>query len=280
MHRASSAHSKTPLGLRSTHVFPLPHPDASGGAKRLPVVAAFACLGLLPMAGSAAEKNCSGTVYLTFDTGNMSQAETIARILSKEQVKATFFLANEKTFRGDHALDPAWRDYWRARVAEGHAFGNHTFRHVYLKRDLPDGKLLARVTDGPEIRLDERGFCAELTNVDQTFQALTGHRLSGLWRAPGGRTTQSAIRWAANCGYPLHVHWDQAGFIGDELPSDKYPNDRLLKQALERIRPGTIAMMHLGIWSRREPLAPILEPLIQGLKSRGYCFAPLAAAQR
>jgi hypothetical protein len=34
-------------------------------------------------------------------------------------------------------------------------------------------------------------------------------------------------------------------------------------------------MMHLGIWSRKEPLAPVLEPLIRGLKARGLCFAPL-----
>jgi hypothetical protein len=34
------------------------------------------------------ETRCIGTVYLTFDTGNMAQAETIARILGQEQVKA------------------------------------------------------------------------------------------------------------------------------------------------------------------------------------------------
>jgi len=223
---------------------------------------------------------CTGTVYLTFDTGNMAQAETIARILGQEQVKATFFLANEKTFRDDHALDPAWRNYWRTRAAEGHAFGNHSFRHIYLKRDLPDGKLLATINhNGPEVRLDERSFCAELQKVDEAFHAHTGQHLSGLWRAPGGRTTQNAIRWAANCGYPLHVHWDEAGFIGDELPSEKFPNDKLLRQALDRIKPGTVTMMHLGIWSRREPLAPVLTPLIRGLKAHGYCFAPLAVAQ-
>lgn len=231
------------------------------------------------LSGAVAAAECTGTVYLSFDTGNMSQAETIARILNREQVKATFFLANEKTFRGDHALDPAWRDYWRARVAEGHTFGNHTYRHVYLRRDLPDGKLLAAVTDGPEVKMDEHEFCGELRKVDDAFHALTDRHLSGLWRAPGGRTTQSAIRWAANCGYPVHVHWDEAGFIGDELPSETYPNDKLLKQALQRIRPGTVTMMHLGIRSRHDPLAPILEPLIQGLKARGYCFAPLALAQ-
>jgi len=234
---------------------------------------------LLPASTSTAA--CTGTVYLTFDTGNMAQAENIARILRQEQVKATFFVANEKTFRGDHALDPSWRDYWKARVAEGHAFGNHTFRHVYLRRDLADGKVLATVDyRGPEIRLDEAGLCAELIQTDNTFYTLTGHHLDGLWRAPGGYTTQRAVRWAANCGYPLHVHWDAAGFIGDELPSGPYPNDKLLKKALAGIKPGTVTMMHLGIWSRKDPLAPILEPLIQGLKTRGLCFAPLAGAQR
>ena len=241
------------------------------------VIALLLTVAVWPAQG---ETRCTGTVYLTFDTGNMAQAETIARILGQEQVKATFFLANEKTFRNDHALDPAWRDYWRARAAEGHAFGNHTFRHVYLKRDLPDGRLLAAINNGPEVKLDERGFCAELKKVDESFHAFTGQHLSGLWRAPGGRTTQSAIRWAANCGYPVHVHWDEAGFIGDELPSEKFPNDKLLRQALDRIKPGTVTMMHLGIWSRREPLAPVLAPLIQGLKARGFCFAPLAVAQR
>ena len=107
----------------------------------------------------------------------------------------------------------------------------------------------------------------------------SGRPLDGLWRAPGGYTTQRAIRWAANCGWPLHVHWDAAGFIGDELPSEQYPNDKLLKQALASIKPGTVTMMHLGIWPRKEPLAPILEPLIQGLKARGLCFAPLAVTQ-
>lgn len=246
-------------------------------ASKLLVLAVFV---IAPIT-SAAAATCTGNVYLTFDTGDMSQADTIARILKREQVRATFFLANEKTFRADHALDPAWRDYWRERVAEGHAFGNHTFRHVYAKRDLAEGQLLATVDySGPQIRMDERSFCVELKRADDSFQALTGRHFDGLWRAPGGHTTRQTIRWAANCGYPVHVHWDEAGFIGDELSSETHSNDQLLKQALARIKPGTVTMMHLGIRSRRTPLAPILEPLIQGLKARGYCFAPLAASVR
>ena len=61
---------------------------------------------------------CKGTLYLALFTSNMSQAENIARTLAQRDVKATFFLANEKTVRGDYTLDRAWGDYWRARVAK------------------------------------------------------------------------------------------------------------------------------------------------------------------
>ena len=98
--------------------------------------------------------------------------------------------------------------------------------------------------------------------------------LDPLWRAPGGRTTPNAIAWARDCGY-RHVHWAQAGFLGDELPSDRYPNDLLLRRALRDIRDGDILMMHLGIRSRKDPFAPMLDPLIAGLKERGLCFATL-----
>ena len=201
-----------------------------------------AALLLAPCARAA----CQGTVYLTFDTGNMAQAQAIAGMLNQARVQATFFLAQEKTARGDYSLDAGWKDYWRARVAEGHAFGNHTWSHRYLRKDLADGKVLAVDTDGPEARLDQQGFCADLARVDSRFFELTGHKIQGLWRAPGGRTTQQTIRWAASCGYPLHVGWSEAGFIGDELPSNIYPNSVLLKRALANIRGGDVIMMHLA----------------------------------
>jgi peptidoglycan/xylan/chitin deacetylase (PgdA/CDA1 family) len=72
------------------------------------------------------------------------------------------------------------------------------------------------------------------------------------------------------------VGWSPAGFLGDELPSDRHPNARLLQQALTRIHSGDILMAHLGIWSRQDPWAPaVLEPLIQGLKQQGFCFRTL-----
>lgn len=234
-----------------------------------------ACLPALSTADA-----CKGTVYLTFDTGTMAYAPQIAEVLRAEGVKATFFLANEKTVRGDYALDPAWADYWRGLIDAGHSFGNHTWDHLSLRRDINEREILAKTTGGGEQRLDAGAFCAQLQRVDQAFQRLTGRHLSGMWRAPGGRTTQQAIRWAAECGYPVHVGWSAAGFIGDELPSDTYPNAALLKRALDKVQAGDVLMMHLGIRSRREPFAPMLKTLIQGLKVRGLCFAPLTMAQR
>jgi len=234
-----------------------------------------AALLALPAAACAA---CSGTLYLTLDTSVMSQADNVARILAKHEVKATFFVANEATYRGDRSLDPSWGDYWRARVAEGHAFGSHTWDHGYFRGDLPNGKV--SYVRGKRIsELDAAGVCEELRRVDVRFRELTGRGLDPLWRAPGGRTTPNALAAGKACGY-RHVHWSDAGFLGDELPSDKYPNDALLERALRTLRDGDIMMMHLGIRSRKEPFAPMLDPLLAELKRRGFCFVPLAERGR
>jgi hypothetical protein len=49
----------------------------------------------------------------------------------------------------------------------------------------------------------------------------------------------------------------------------------LLERALERLRDGDVMMLHLGIESRKDPFAPMLDPLLAGLKARGFCFATL-----
>ena len=231
---------------------------------------------LLTAAGvaQAADATCRGTLYLTLDTGNMRHAEAIADILAKHRVKATFFVAQEKTLRGDMALDPGWADFWKARVAEGHAFGSHTWRHGSFRKDEAGGKVRYRLMDGSQTTLDAVQICAELKAPDTRFAELTGRKLDALWRAPGGRTTPNTLKAAEACGY-RHVHWAPAGFLGDELPSDVYPNEALLKRALANIRDGDILMAHLGIWSRKDPFAPMLDPLIAGLKDRGFCFATI-----
>lgn len=231
------------------------------------------------LAGPAWGAVCAGTVYLTIDTGNMAQAEEIARILGDEGVRATFFVANERTARGDRALEAPWASYWKARVAEGHAFGNHTWSHHYARRDT-EGAVVVNSVEGKEVRLDRDAFCAELRRADDAFHALTGRRLHLLWRAPGGRTTPQGIRWAGSCGFPVHVAWTDAGYLLDDVPSEKYPNATLLKRALDGVRAGDVLVMHLGVGNRREPFAGVLRPLLRGLKARQLCFATLEPAAR
>jgi peptidoglycan/xylan/chitin deacetylase (PgdA/CDA1 family) len=229
---------------------------------------------------AASPERCRGTVYLTFDTGSMSQAQYIADTLRRHQVRATFFLANEKTVNGDTSLDPAWAGYWKSLAADGHAFGNHTWRHWYFRGDNSNGTVTYARYDGKaRTTLDRAALCAELEQVNGAFKQMTGRALDPIWRAPGGKTTPRALELAAACGYK-HVGWSPAGFIGDELPSDRYPNDALLEKALRDLKDGDVTMMHLGIWSRKQPLAPILGDLIAGLKSRGFCFATIPERAR
>lgn len=222
---------------------------------------------------------CERPVYLTFDTGHMGVAPLIAEVLTRQQVRVTFFAAHEKTREGDGTLGTHWAAWWRARAAEGHDFASHTYEHAYWRGDAPDGGFRIRPSSGPQTGQDLRwqaaDYCASLNRASARLHQLTGQAPLPLFRAPGGRHSPALLKAAEACGY-RHVGWADAGFLGDELPSDRYPGPTLLRQALERIRPGDILMAHLGIWSRQQPWAPaVLEPLIEGLKARGLCFATL-----
>jgi peptidoglycan/xylan/chitin deacetylase (PgdA/CDA1 family) len=224
----------------------------------------------IPDAHAAAA--CKGTLYLTFDTGNMRHAESIADTLARHGVKATFFLAQEETSRGDHALDASWAPYWQARVAEGHAFGSHTWRHGSFRATAANRCATGCRMAAPRssTRAPSARSCSDPI---VRFQELTGRRLDPSLACSGRpHHTEHAIRGARACGYQ-HVGWAPAGFLGDELPSDTYPNPVLLQRALDRLKNGDIVMAHLGIWSRKDPFAPMLDPLIFGLKNKGFCFA-------
>jgi peptidoglycan/xylan/chitin deacetylase (PgdA/CDA1 family) len=235
---------------------------------------------LLFSASSLASTSCpSGTLYLTFDTGHMEPATQIADILAKHQVKATFFLANEKTKTGDFSLDDQQKPLWQRLAKEGHAFGSHTWDHHYFRGDVGADKVSYIPWGAKSGRtLDRAGVCAELKKSGDRFREMTGRGYDGLWRAPGGKTTPRVLEFANSCGY-THVHWADAGFLGDELPSDKYPNDALINRAVANLRDGDIMMAHLGIWSRKDPYWPMLDPLITRLKAKGFCFATLKDAK-
>ena len=229
--------------------------------------------------GAAGDK----PVYLTFDTGHMAVAPLIADVLKKHDVKVTFFAANEATQTGNASLGSDWAGWWQARAAEGHEFASHTYDHSYWRADVAEpGQALRfriRASAGPLAGKDQlwtaAQYCAEIQKSASRLQALTGRAPLPLFRAPGGKTSPALLQAARSCGW-AHVAWAPAGFLGDELPSERFPNAQLLQTALRDIRAGDILVAHLGIWSRRDPWAPaVLEPLIVGLQARGFCFATL-----
>jgi len=243
-------------------------------------LAGLAALLALPAAAQGSD-TCRGTLYLTIDTGWSREAEEIAAILRRRNVRATLFVADEPTARGDRTLSPAWASFWRARAADGHVFASHTWRHWYFSGDQGPGRTryASRGGEGSDV-LDQAALCAELERPIQALRAMVPDApVLPLWRAPGGRTTPGVLAMARNCGL-THQGWTANGFLGDELDAAAHPNRALLSRNLSKVRDGEVLIMHWGVRSRREPFAGILEPLIAGLQERGFCFATLPAEGR
>ena len=243
-------------------------------------LAATLCAAVLPPLNAQAA-GCASPLYLTLDTGHMQVAPLIADVLKRQQVRVTFFAANERTQTGDGSLGNTWAPWWKARAAEGHEFASHTWDHAYWRGDIkglePHFRIkpTAGALEGREFTWDAKTYCENLAHASERLQEITGKKPLPLFRAPGGKTSARLLAAAKSCGYE-HVGWSPAGFLGDELPSEKFSNDALLKKALKDIKSGDILLAHLGIWSRKDAWAPaVLEPLLIGLKDKGFCFETL-----
>lgn len=236
-------------------------------------------------ASAPSAPTCAKPLYLTFDTGHMEVAPLVAQVLQRQKLRVTFFAANERSKGGDGSLGQSWAPWWKARAAEGHEFASHTMDHMVWVADLAPAKggaarfrmrPTAGAAAGRPVELDAAGYCEQLNLATRTLENFTGQRALPLFRAAAGRTSPKLLEAARACGYE-HVGWSPTGFLGDESPSEKISNKQLLAQSLKNIKDGDILLAHLGIWSRKDPWAPaVLEPLIVGLKERGFCFATLS----
>src|SRR5688572_19110968 len=124
----------------------------------------------------AAAHACDRPVYLTLDTGHMEVAPLVADVLARQQVKVTFFAANERTKAGDGSLGSYWAPWWRARAAEGHEFASHTWDHVYWRGDLPGTppRFRVRASAGPDEGRDfvwtAAQYCEQIDKASQRLR--------------------------------------------------------------------------------------------------------------
>lgn len=257
--------------------------------RKTPIHLAIAGLRLLTLTASCfaatawavAIDPCDKTVYLTFNTGNMEHAPLVADILQRHHVRATFFASNLRTLTGDGSLGNYWAPWWKARGTEGHQFASLTYDHVFWRGDLPGTtpryrvRLSSGAFEGREFTWEANKYCEQIEHAAQRLSDFTGKKSLPLFRAPGGTISPGLLEAARACGY-AHVGWAPSGVLGDELPSEKVSNDALLQQALRDVRSGDILLATLGVASRKDPWAPaVLEPLIVGLRARGFCFDTL-----
>jgi hypothetical protein len=177
-------------------------------------------------------------------------------------VPVTFFAANERTQEGDGSLSRYWGPWWKARAAEGTSWprtpgttstGAPTCRGASRAfACAPSAGAFA----GREFTWSAEQYCANIAQASERLAYYSGKKPLPLFRAPGGKTSPRLLAAAEACGY-RHVGWSPAGFLGDELPSDKYPNQRLLER---RSRPSSRATSCWRTWASGRARTPGRRP--------------------
>jgi peptidoglycan/xylan/chitin deacetylase (PgdA/CDA1 family) len=187
-------------------------------------------------------------VALTFDDGpNEPATSQILDVLAARGVKATFFVVG--------ANARAYPDTLRRIVAEGHAVGNHSYRH--RKRDT---------------LLDPR--YREVERTQRVIEEIAGIR-PALYRSPNGFHTPWQLRAVRGAGLTT-VHWDV-----QTKDWERPDPETIVRRVLAHVHPGAIVLLHDGDDTRhgsdRTPTVQALPRLIDALEARGYRLVTVPA---
>lgn len=184
-------------------------------------------------------------IYLTFDAGyEAGYTPAILDALKKHNAPAAFFVVG-------HYLNSA-PELVRRMVEEGHTVGNHTDSH-------PDMSAIR----------GREAFLAELTRVEEKYEALIGQPMGKFYRPPQGKYAEENLRMANEAGYHTffwslaYVDWDK-----NNQPAPAQALDTLTR----RIHPGAVVLLH----STSETNAVILDELLTKWEEMGYSFGSLS----
>ncbi len=176
-------------------------------------------------------------IALTFDDGPWPTATTqILDILKENNIKATFFWVGRYL--------QTYPEIGKQVAAAGHAIGNHTWNHEYLK-------------------YNEDGAAREIDRTSSLIEEVTGVQTS-MFRPPGGILNNGLAAYAQKKNYAV-VMWSADSFDWRTITGSL--TDNVMRQA----KSGGIVLMHDGGGNRARTVKA-LPDIIARLRNEGYIF--------
>tara|TARA_Y100000782_G_C10187652_1_gene267763 strand:- start:1308 stop:2078 length:771 start_codon:yes stop_codon:yes gene_type:complete len=173
-------------------------------------------------------------IAITFDDGPSLATIPVLDLLKRYNVKATFFCI------GNHIEQ--YPEIFQRMVAEGHEIGNHSYNHAHI---FPMSSVKTVV--------------AEITKTNQLIEAVTG-KPCRLFRPPFGVMNPSLAKAIRKCNMEV-IGWNLRSF--DTVIKDR---DQLMNRIVERIKPGTVLLLH----DNRSETGTVLDDLLNYTTTKGF----------
>ncbi len=176
-------------------------------------------------------------IALTFDDGPWpTTTRQILDILKKNNIKATFFWVGRYL--------QTYPELGKQVASAGHAIGNHTWNHQYIK-------------------YNEDGAAREIDRTSALIEELTGVKTS-MFRPPGGILNNGLAAYAQKKNYAV-IMWSADSL--DWRTATQSLMDNVMRQA----NSGGIVLMHDG-GGNRSRTVQALPDIIARFKKEGYQF--------
>ncbi len=175
-------------------------------------------------------------IALTFNCAWGTEGlDEIINLLSKEDIKCTFFFVGEFAERHPEAV----RKIYNA----GHEAGNHSMKHTDpVTQDFPD-------------------IVSDINACNELIFSLTG-AVPTLYRAPSGSYDNKTVEAAESLGM-TSVQWDV-----DSIDWKDPSPEKIMSRVTTKVTNGSIVLFHLG----KENTVEALPDIINNLKKQGYSF--------
>ena len=195
----------------------------------------------------------SRVIFLTFDDGPCVYTPKVLQTLERYQIKATFFVTNQKS---------DWQDYIGEAFRKGHSIGAHTYSHKY------------------EIYKSTEDYFNDLNAINEVIKQQTGN-YTNLIRFPGGSSNTISKKYKKGIMSELvkevtdkgYVYFDWNVVSGDaDSTSKKNDPEYIFANVRDNLKSGAnIVLMHDINPANLEALPMIIEHAI----TNGYTFLPL-----